>query len=72
MKRSRSVSYTHLDVYKRQTYDCVEKNIRSFVKAARAVDSETYRRVTGLTGADRPPNNEVFLKALARAAKIPL
>lgn len=64
--------YLEVAISNDTSYDCVEKNIRSFVKAARAVDSETYRRVTGLTGADRQPNNEVFLKALARAAKIPL
>ena len=41
-----TVSYTHLDVYKRQEYDCEEKLVAQTYNAA-IVTSGEHRRVTG-------------------------
>lgn len=58
------------------TYSCVEKNIRTLVRALHQSMTPRYRQVTGLAPADRPPTNGAFLFAAARflapGATIPL
>lgn len=65
-------AYLQVAAENRSTYACVEKNIRSFIRQIHKVGSESYQKLTGCAGTDRPPANGDFLRALLTSAKIPL
>lgn len=65
-------AYLQVAAENRSTYACVEKNIRALIRRIHEVGSESYQKLTGCTGTDRPPANGDFLRELLASAKFPL
>lgn len=53
------------------SYMCVEKDIRSYIKCLHQLGKDAYRAALGQQLQEKPPSNAVFLRLLAKGAKIP-
>lgn len=51
------------------SYSCVEKNLRTLVRNIHGAGKTLYTGVMGFGGLEKPPENSVFLHALARELK---